>query len=287
MGEPHRVGAVGVDHEDVVEVLAVLMVVDSGVGDAGPVGGPPRAGLPVVVIGDLLGIGAVGPHHEDVEAAVAVGHEGDARAVGRPRRVEVLIEVVGQQPCPCTRRIGCDDLGVLVHVADKRDPGLAGDRSVKERRHLGARHRPPGAVAGRLRSASLGDARGGQSVDRVGVGVRRADVLEAGARSGSQIEGARQEGRHLCPGHRLVRAVSRRLRRASFGDAQLGQAPHMGRPPLGRVDINEARVGRSGRIGLVEHADQPHGHRPAWQRVTGAQQTGGAFGASEDPLTRQ
>ena len=165
IGEPAVAGAVGVHHEDLLDRVAGPPVV---VGDQLPVRGvrgigrraealadpgrraarrphavqrplareddPAAVGRPRGVVVAVLGVRhppgarAVGVHHEDVRPAVAVGGEGDLRAVARPRRLVLPEEpfgrrrvrlVVGQPVRVLPVRIGAVDRVVAVLDADE------------------------------------------------------------------------------------------------------------------------------------------------------------------------
>ncbi len=79
-------------------------------------------------------IAAVAVHHVDLEVAVAIRHERDARAVGRPRRQEV-VDRVGA----AGRRLG------RTALIDERDedvgPVVAAIRGVGDRAAIGRPHR--------------------------------------------------------------------------------------------------------------------------------------------------
>ena len=64
-------------------------------------------------------------------------------------------------------------------------------------------------------------------------------VDKTGRWSRLEFEGPGEEGGHLSPGHRIVRAKADRIGRTSQDDPQLGEPFHIGRPPHVGVHIGE------------------------------------------------
>ena len=67
-------------------------------------------------------------------------------------------------------------------------------------------------------------------------------------------------------------------------DTQLGQACHMGSPPLTRINIAEQRRVHRRRLLPVKSANHPHCHHPSLHRRGGTKQIRTALGAVKDPL---
>ncbi len=180
--------------------------------------------------------------------------------------------------------VGVGGVGVGGGLGDLDESQGAG----QERGHLGPGHRLVGAVAQGVGLAAGGDAGPGQGVD-VGFVEAACGVGEPGRVGGCrQVEGAGQERGHLGPVHRPVRAEPQRVDQAARGDLQLGQALDVGQPAVVGVHVGEARLGRGGGFGLVEHPHQPHRHRPALHLVARTEPVLGALGPVEQaPLDQR
>ena len=99
------------------------------------------------------------------------------------------------------------------------------------------------------------------------VGVAAGGVGVAAGAAGREFEGAHEEGGHLAACDRFVGAEAQGFGLAAEGDAEFGEALHVGRPPLACVDVGEAAGGDGlGRF-AVEGAHEQHGDLPAQQRL--------------------
>ena len=155
------------------------------------------------------------------------------------------------------------------------------DCSVEEGGHLGSGGGLVGAEAGSV-AASGGDGRCCELGHFGGVPVVGVYVFEVGGGCVGQVEGSRQEHRHLCSGHVAVRAVAGSVA-ASMGDFELGEAFDEVGAGVGDADVGEA--GGCDWLGVfaVEDAHGPHRHGGAVQRLVGAESLCAA-GAGEHAL---
>ena len=123
----------------------------------------------------------------------------------------------------------------------------------------------------RLDRTTSSNSRCGHCVNVLGQVAAWIDIFKTGRGRGLQFEGTNQERRHLTTRHRPVRAIAQRLSSAALGDLKLCKSLRVRRPSLAGVDVIETRCADAVGVVSVEHANQPHRHLPAQQRLTWTQ----------------